>query len=75
MENKEYIKKIAHLPYGEVLVQIFELTGHQINRAICYNEHTKKAYLIHELADFPYLKSQADNQSSEKEFKQLENYL
>ncbi|XDD45038.1 hypothetical protein AB3N60_09945 [Leptospira sp. WS39.C2] len=75
MELKEYIRKIVFLPYGEKLIQIFELENQLIQRAICYNEHTKKSYLFCELTQFPYIKSSSDFVSSKKEFIQFEAYL
>ncbi|TGL04528.1 hypothetical protein EHQ43_14255 [Leptospira bouyouniensis] len=75
MINKEYIKKLVHLPYGQSLIQIFELSGSQILRAICFNQHTQKYFLFDQLTSFPYLKSNSDIQSSEKEFKQFESNL
>lgn len=71
----EYIKKIVHLPYGEKLIQIFELENRLIRRAICFNEHTKKSYFINELTQFPYVKSSNDILSSEKEFIHFEANL
>lgn len=75
MDQLNYIKKYVWLPYGEKMIQIFLLDQGKIRRAICFNEHIRKSFVVSELFGMEYLVSNFDIPSDEKEFLDFEAYL
>ncbi len=73
--QRNYYKKEIYLPYGQKLIQIFEIENEIIKKAICYNEYLKRSFIIEGLANFPLVISEEIVQTTKEEFNRFEAYI
>lgn len=70
-----FFKKEIYLPYGQKLIQIFQIENEIIAKAICFNEFLKKSFVINGLQNFKLFYSDEIIPISQEEFNRFEAYI